>query len=93
MFDEVVGKPFGGLVEVLIAKHFLGEGAYGLHLLFGRGHAASLRLCACARRGHPAERRHVAMSLGRGELQHRLEGEAAPAVDCRCVCRVAEFGL
>jgi hypothetical protein len=35
----------------------------------------------------------VAMSLGRGELQHRLEGEAAPAVDCRCVCRVAEFGL
>jgi hypothetical protein len=52
MFDEVVGKPVRGVVEVLVAANFLGEGAQGLHVFFRCGHAASLGSWAGGRRGH-----------------------------------------
>ena len=55
MLDEIIGKPVGRVLKVLVAKHFLGEVANGLHVLFRRRHAHSLNAPApAARRAHQA---------------------------------------
>ena len=41
MFDEIVREPVVRNLRFLFANHFFGKGAYGLHVLLWRGHAAS----------------------------------------------------
>ena len=89
---EVVGKPIGRVREVLVAEHFLGEGAYGLHVLFRRGHAAFVGSWPAVRAVTKASWRHCRKLSGRVELQHMVDGEVASAVSGSCVGRVAELG-
>jgi hypothetical protein len=86
--DEVVGKPVGRVREVLVAKHLLGKGAYRLHVLFRRRHAAIFG----GREGAAGTRSACATSFGRCELQHLVDGETAPAVGRGRVRTVAELG-